>query len=802
MPSLLSFVAEADEDCHACISRMASDDDPQKIPELITFMDQEKFRKLLDDFVESRSDDMNFSFWWQYMDMVAILLQYTRAQRDGIWDLHLYSFSLMLPYFKRYDHLNYARWGPVYLVEMQQLPEPVLTEFQRGNFVVKRSAHKFSQVDPDQAMEWINGTGKKGGGIIGITKTTSALCRWTLSFNLRSHIAEQTHGMYSLHRGSTDLHNEATKSRQTRDNDDENSLLSTFQGFSVFSSVSHPGTLQNLATKDLATESIQESLLRAKELGQEVKKFVQDRLIVAEQCDKPHVSIHDHLRRNNAPTFATLYEVVKHTKDKDKKIVLKTDRNVLRRLITAYEAGRPVHLQSVLKHELLPVPVSLAEMNGALRTGNKSLLANVITEDIDCPETIQIHDTSTCLIIDGQALVGALGKPDDAVTFGDLADTYVKTVLKAGSKYQRIDIVFDRYREETIKGTIRTWRSKAARPIRRLVEGRDVPLPNNWSNFLSLADNKADLAHFLSEELCSQAPKDKEIVVAGGFREELEVKSSKGTTDLTPLKSTHEEADTRLVLHAVHSQFNTVVVSSRDTDVLLLLVSHFRRMQCEHLWMMSGTSKKRRYIPIVAVFNKLPRGSAASLLAYHALTGCDTTSYIANHTKRSSWKVSKEHHELLKNLAICELTEETIKSSETFVCRIYNVYTTDSVDAARHLLFSKMGKPEAMAPTSDVLRFHLMRVHYQAMIWRNSHCPTPELPAPSEMGWRLGESGLQPILLALSPIPDSCLEMVACACRKQCKNRRCTCRNSGLRCTSMCACQQQIDDQTPCMNTM
>ena len=191
------------------------------------------------------------------MDMVAILLQYTRAQRDGIWELHLYSFSLMLPYFKRYDHVNYARWVPVYLVEMHQFPEPVLSEFKRGNFVVKRSAHKFSQVDPDQAMEWINGTGKKGGGIIGITKTTSALCRWTLSFNLRPYIAELTHEMYSLYRGSTDLHNEATKSRQKRDNDYESSLISTFLGFSVFSSVSHPATLQNLVTKDLATEVIQ-----------------------------------------------------------------------------------------------------------------------------------------------------------------------------------------------------------------------------------------------------------------------------------------------------------------------------------------------------------------------------------------------------------------------------------------------------------------------------------------------------------------------------------------------------------------
>ena len=298
--------------------------------------------------------------------------------------------------------------------------------------------------------------------------------------------------------------------------------------------------------------------------------------------------------------------------------------------------------------------------------------------------------------------------PDAAVTFGDLADTYVKTVLKAGSEYHRIDVVFDRYRDETIKGTTRTRRSKTARPIRRLVEVRDVPLLKNWANFLSLADNKADLAHFLSEELCSQTPVGKEIVVAGGFRDELEVKSSTGATDLGPLKSTHEEADTRLVLHAVHSRFHTVVVSSRYTDVLLLfLVSHFQRRQCQHLWMKSGTSKKWRYIPIDAVFNKLRSGSAPSLLAFHALAGCDTTSYIANHTKRSSWKIFKEHNCLLKNLGIGELRDNTIQYSETFVCRIYNVHRTDSIDAARHLWFSKTGKPEAMAPNKWCAPFSL-----------------------------------------------------------------------------------------------
>ena len=708
----------------------------------------------------------------------------------------------MLPYIMRYDHLNYSRWGPVYLAEMNQLPEPVLSEFQNGNFVVKRSDQKFNQVDPDQAMEWVNGTGKKGGGIIGITKTTSALSRWTLSYNLRSHIADETYAMYNHHPGSTRVHNEATKSRQKRDNDDEMALLTAFQGFGVFASVS-PDSLQNLVTKDLATEEIQNSLLCAKELGQEqVNTFVADRMIVPEEGNKPDVTIHASLHRNNAKTFASLYDVVKDSKAKETKFIFKADRNVLQRLVTAYEAGRPVDLPAVLKHELLPVPISIAEMNGALRTGNKSVLLEKLTEDITCPEAIELHNTSSCLIIDGQALVVSLGRPDNAVTFGDLADTYVRAVLRAGYKYQRIDIVFDRYRKETIKGGTRTRRTKLARPIRRPIESRDVPLPKNWTNFLSLPDNKANLAHFLSEELCIQAPDDKEIVVSGGFRDELAVRSSKTNTDLAQLKATHEEADTRLVLHAVHSQFNTVVVSSRDTDVLVLLVSHFPCVQCEHLWMLSGTGKKRQYIPIDAVFNNLPTDSAPHLLPFHALTGCGSTSYFANHTKRSSWKVFIEHHQLLNNLAIGDLTEETILSSETFVCRIYGVHKTDSVDAARHVLFSKTGKPEALSPTSDALRFHLMRVHYQTMVWRNAHCGVLELPAPVDMGWKHGDSGLQPILMSLSPIPESCLEMISCACQKQCKTRRCKCRQSGLRCTAMCACQQQIDDQTPyCMNT-
>ena len=90
----------------------------------------------------------------------------------------------------------------------------------------------------------------------------------------------------------------------------------------------------------------------------------------------------DHQKHtNNAPTIDDLYQAVK---------TLRPDRNVLQRLITAYGAGCKVDLHSVLKYESMPVPVVLAEINGSLRMGKKSVLADLITSGINCPSEIEL----------------------------------------------------------------------------------------------------------------------------------------------------------------------------------------------------------------------------------------------------------------------------------------------------------------------------------------------------------------------------------------------------------------------------
>jgi len=175
-------------------------------------------------------------------------------------------------------------------------------------------------------------------------------------------------------------------------------------------------------------------------------------------------------------------------------------------------------------------------------------------------------------------------------------------------------------------------------------------------------------------------PPDKVVVAAGGFVDEREVQSSERAIDLSALRATHEEADTRLMVNCVNSSLDNVVVLARDTDVLLLLIAHVPHIPCPNLYMMSGTATKRKYFNIRAIYENLSAGSVSALPPFHALTSCGTTSFICNHLKKSAWKVFLKHHTLLSSLRDGELTEEKMKEVEKFVCKMYRL---DSICCSR-----------------------------------------------------------------------------------------------------------------------
>ena len=114
--------------------------------------------------------------------------------------------------------------------------------------------------------------GKRGGGIVGITRATAALCRWTLTYTLRAHIAALTRKMFHV---ANDDKSYATS--PTRQGDCKmipmRRKLSLFPIKGMYSTsticnqATIPERLRNIVTKDVATTRIEESLLIAKSLA-------------------------------------------------------------------------------------------------------------------------------------------------------------------------------------------------------------------------------------------------------------------------------------------------------------------------------------------------------------------------------------------------------------------------------------------------------------------------------------------------------------------------------------------------------
>lgn len=316
---------------------------------------------------------------------------------------------------------------------------------------------------------------------------------------------------------------------------------------------------------------------------------------------------------------------------------------------------------------------------------------------------------------------------------------------------------------------------------------------------MALPENKRDLSIFLSEQLVTYPPKDKILVVAGGFEREDEVKTTDPLLDTELLQANHEEADTRVVLHSIHADVENIVVSARDTDILVLLIAHIHHMKCKTLWLKAGTYKTPKYIPGHEIRKKLnfEREVFERLIPFHAITGCDTVSYLSGHSKKTSWEVFLTDNNLLEGIGKGELTENKMKEAEMFICKIYKVPKATSCDQARVTVFCKCKSTESLPPTSDATRYHIQRAHFQSLIWLQAVKPKPLLPSPTDMGWKLVDEKLVPTLGSLPPIPESCKTIISCGCKKGCTSSTCSCRKGKLKCTGACMC---ADSDQGCKN--
>lgn len=78
----------------------------------------------------------------------------------------------------------------------------------------------------------------------------------------------------------------------------------------------------------------------------------------------------------------------------------------------------PTFVNNIVAHVLFVVPLSLTEANGNLRKGSNTVLAGILTAGISYPTHLDVANLQheTLLVIEGQALVNAIGKSQAAKT--------------------------------------------------------------------------------------------------------------------------------------------------------------------------------------------------------------------------------------------------------------------------------------------------------------------------------------------------------------------------------------------------
>ena len=92
--------------------------------------------------------------------------------------------------------------------------------------------------------------------------------------------------------------------------------------------------------------------------------------------------------------------------------------------------------------------------------------------------------------------------------------------------------------------------------------------------------------------------------------------------EVLKLYSDHEEADTRLLLHAKNAStsYEAVTIRSPDTDIFILMLGHKRSIDAS-LYFDIGSGNQRRIFDVNNVYRQLGAEFCEALSGCHAFTG-------------------------------------------------------------------------------------------------------------------------------------------------------------------------------------
>ena len=729
-----------------------------------------------------------FQYWDTILSLELLGHIFVRAHREKNFALYLDSLKEIVPWFFALDHYHYARWLPVHIRDMENLPTSIYNMFNEcGHWVIPKTKNRFSAIPIDQAHEQNNAIVKGSGGAVGLTQNPAAFRKWLLAGPEQARLIQEFESQFLIEKEGKYLHHDEGLSTQKAFKLHVLSLVDAIKDMHGNPFLDQSEELLTLDTGDVADDSVVETVRSIEALGKEKFKNYFKSVLVDRTC-----SIHEPIKKNNLSLFKCPKA---KSKTKQSKVIenLKNDVSLFSRLYIVAK-NRDCDMPSFFKHENQPFPPSLSD-HGKLRSSKKSDLLQLLPLDNQ-----QEHPTSfDAMAIDGAALVHLLPTVN-ITTFDEYADTvFLPHLSKMLEKCDRLDVVWDTYIPDSIKASTREKRGKG---IRRKVAGKNK-VPTNWKGFLRDEKNKQELFEFLSTK-----------IVAFDYAESKEVFVTKGqnvlTNKITLQMSScdHEEADTRLIIHTIDALSkgrNTCLVRTVDTDIVVILVGKFFHFislnSAADIWVAFGTGKNFTYLHINTISHNLGEEKCLALPFFHSFSGCDTTSAFFGKGKKAAWEAWKCFPEVstaFTTIALDPFTHLDLASPIFTLLQRYTVviYSKNSnvefVDEARMESFCHGNKTmENIPPTADCLLQHARRAAYQASVWTTSEHPLQGRPTPESWGWTWNECDKKwaPVWITQPIANKACLELVKCGCqsKKGC-GARCSCKKANWSCTELCKC--------------
>ena len=157
--------------------------------------------------------------------------------------------------------------------------------------------------------------------------------------------------------------------------------------------------------------------------------------------------------------------------------------------------SQKIDVRDLLSHSLGPLPWALAMPEGLSRKTKKAALAAQLQKN---EHLVQGIPENAATIIDAIGLVQKINVASSQTTFGSVVSTFFTMAWNEGGPQRtRIDIVFDTYREISIKNVERGIRGEVQGV--QLANITATQIIRQW-RFLSQMKNKTSLIRFLANE--------------------------------------------------------------------------------------------------------------------------------------------------------------------------------------------------------------------------------------------------------------------------------------------------------------